>query len=51
MGQASFYSPEDIARYTAEFDAANRRQHVRFAIGAILLIGSFVGGTLFALSL
>ncbi len=52
MGQASLYSQEDIERRTAEFEAANKRDHARFALGAILLLLGMLGaGTLFALSL
>ncbi len=51
MGQASIYTSEDIARRTAEFEAANKRDHVRFALGTIVLIVGILGGTLLALSL
>jgi|GEM_PF-3853569 len=51
MGQASIYSPEEIARRTEEFQAANKRDHVRFAGGAIGLMVAVIGGALWALSL
>ncbi len=50
MGMSSAYTEADIARRTAEFEAANKRDHARFAIGAIVLAVAVFGGLFWALS-
>jgi len=47
---ATTYTPEEIQRRTAEFEAANHRDHARFVIGAVIMVLLCLGGALLALS-
>jgi hypothetical protein len=49
MGNVNAYSPEEIRRRTEEFEAANRKDHARYILGAIVLTVLIVGGALLAL--
>lgn len=49
MGNVNAYSPEEIRRRTEEFEAANRRDHMRFVVWAVILTVLIVGGALLAL--
>jgi hypothetical protein len=50
MGSVDVYTPEEIRRRTAEFEAANHRDHARYVIGAVLVSLLFVAGVLLALA-
>lgn len=50
MGQVGIYSQDEIRRRTEEFEAANRRDHARYALGALALVAAIVVGTLLALA-
>ena len=50
MGPGNSYSLEEIQRRTEAFEAANRKGHARFLLGAVVVTLLVVGGALLALA-